>query len=65
MSKQKTHKGASKRFKITKTGKVLSLSHMGRHRRKAASASAKRRHQEPAEITGLIGKKIRRMLAVE
>ncbi|MBI2036137.1 50S ribosomal protein L35 [Candidatus Microgenomates bacterium] len=62
MNKQKTTKAAAKRFKVTKTGKVMRGRQFGRHLRRKKSKSQKRRHQEPARVTGKIAKKIKRML---
>lgn len=62
MNKQKTTKAAMKRFKVTKTGKVMRGRQFGRHLRRKKSKSQKRRHQEPAQVTGKIAKKIKRML---
>lgn len=62
MGKKKTRKAASKRFKITKTGKVLRGRQFGRHLRRKKSKSAKRRHAEPALMTGKFAKKIKRMI---
>lgn len=62
MPKQKTRKGAAKRFKVTKTGKVMRGRQYGRHLRRKKSKSAKRRHVEPAVVKGKFAKKIKRML---
>lgn len=47
----KTKKIASKRFKITKTGKVMHRVQGGRHIRRNKSKSRQRRQDKPAEIT--------------
>lgn len=62
MGKQKTRKGASKRFRVTKTGKVLRGRQYGRHLRRKKSKSQKRRHAEPGYVEGKFAKKIKRML---
>ncbi len=62
MNKQKTTKAAVKRFKVTKTGKVMRGRQFGRHLRRKKSKSQKRRHKEPAQVMGKIAKKIKRML---
>ena len=50
MPKQKTKKAAKKRFKITKTGKVLRRAHGARHLRRKKSASRKRRQDRIQEV---------------
>lgn len=60
--KQKTRKGASKRFKITATGKVLRRTQNMRHLRRKKSAKAKRNYRIPVEVKGKFAKKIKRML---
>lgn len=62
MKKQKTRKAASKRFEVTKTGKLMRGRQFGRHLRRKKSKTQKRRHKEPAEMKGLFAKKIKRML---
>lgn len=62
MAKQKTRKGVAKRFKVTKTGKVLRGRQYGRHLRRKKSKSAKRRHAEPGLVKGKFAKKIKRMI---
>lgn len=64
MAKQKTRKGVAKRFKVTKTGKVLRGRQFGRHLRRKKSKSQKRRHVEPAIMEGKFAKKIKRMMGV-
>lgn len=62
--KQKTRKGASKRFKITATGKVLRRSQNMRHLRRNKSKKAIRAYRVPVEVTGKWAKKIKQMLGL-
>jgi large subunit ribosomal protein L35 len=43
MPKQKTHRGAAKRFRVTKTGKVLHRKATGNHFLRKKSGSRRRR----------------------
>ena len=61
-SKQKTRKAATKRFKITATGKVLHRGHGVRHLRDAKQNKTLRSAAVPREITGTHKKKIKKML---
>ncbi len=60
--KQKTRKGAAKRFKITATGKVLRRTQNFRHLRRHKSKKAIRASRIPIEVTGKFARKIKRML---
>ncbi|MBI5620433.1 50S ribosomal protein L35 [Candidatus Gottesmanbacteria bacterium] len=51
MSKMKTKKIATKRFRITKNGKVMHRVQGARHIRRTKSKSRQRRQDRPAEIT--------------
>lgn len=62
MPKFKTRTAAKKRFKITKTGKVLRGHQYGRHRKSRKTNSRSRRHKEPAKLTGRQARTIKRML---
>lgn len=64
MPKQKTRKSASKRFKVTKTGKVMFEHQMASHLRRKKSARQKRRQAEPGLLVGEFAKKVKRMLVV-
>jgi large subunit ribosomal protein L35 len=64
MSKQKTRKSVSKRFKISSRGKVLHRSSFSRHLRSSKSASQKRRQKQIKLMVGPRARKIRRMLAL-
>lgn len=62
--KQKTRKGAAKRFKVTATGKVLRRSQNMRHLRRNKSKKAIRSYKVPVQVKGKFAKKIKRMLGL-
>ena len=64
MSKIKTRKSASKRFKVTATGKVLFAHQMNRHKRRKHSGSNSRRKAIPGQLSGKFAKKVKQMMAV-
>jgi large subunit ribosomal protein L35 len=51
MPKQKTHSATSKRFRITRTGKVLHRKATGNHMLTKKSGSRRRRIEGMAEVT--------------
>ena len=63
MSKQKTRKSASRRFRLTKNGKLLRRMSFGRHLRATKSARQKRRYKTPQLVTGRRAKTYKRMMA--
>lgn len=64
MPKIKTRKSADKRFKVTKTGKVMHGHQYGSHLKLHKSKRRLRRQKEPAVMTGEFAKKIKQMLGV-
>lgn len=64
MSRQRAHKGASKRFKVTKNGKVLHRSHYLRHLRSSKSKRQVRRLKTIKHTEGVFGKRIRQLLGL-
>lgn len=62
MGKQRTNKSAAKRFKVTKTGKVLHRSHYLRHLRAKKSKRRVRALKQMKEVGGAYKKKILKML---
>ena len=60
--KLKTKQAAYKRFKITKTGKVIFGHQYGRHLKVKKSKSRIRRQKEPGKLTGKFAKTIKRMI---
>ncbi len=63
MRKLRIKKSVSKRFRVTKTGKVLYAHQMRRHLRRKKSASNLRSKAIPGQIKGTFAKKIRQLLA--
>lgn len=64
MPKQKTRRAVLKRFKVTKTGKVLRRSQGMRHLRRKKSKKAIRAYNVPKQVTGKWAKKIKQMLGL-
>lgn len=62
--KQKTRKGASRRFKITGTGKVMRRIQNQRHLLRHKSKKAKRNYRVMVEVKGKWATKVKRMLGV-
>ena len=62
--KQKTRKGAAKRFKITATGKILRRTQNMRHLRANKSKKAKRNYRRLTQVTGRNTIRIKRMLGI-
>lgn len=56
MPKMKTHKGAAKRFRITKRGKMMRMRAGGSHlrRKKNSSKNSDFRHAVPTTVTASI-----------
>lgn len=61
-TKQKTRKSASKRFKITGSGKVLHRSKGARHKLSKKSKRTIRRLRQDKEVEGTFKKKIKQMV---
>jgi large subunit ribosomal protein L35 len=64
MIKQKTRKSALKRFKITKTGKLLFRSQGKRHLKSQKSKKQLRSLKQMKEVKGTFKRKIKKMLAI-
>jgi ribosomal protein L35 len=62
MKKKKIKKSVLKRFKVTKTGKVLFEHQYGSHRKLGKSKSRIRRQKEPGQLKGKFAKKVKKML---
>lgn len=62
--KMKIKKSVSKRFKVTKTGKVIFGHQYASHKKSGKSGSRKRRQQEPGQLKGRFAKKVKKMLKV-
>ncbi|MBI4973460.1 50S ribosomal protein L35 [Candidatus Roizmanbacteria bacterium] len=63
--KQKTHKGAAKRFKITKTGKVMHRSIKLRHLRHVKGKRTTRRLKLMKQLTGKFAIKMKKILGLK
>ncbi|MCA1224057.1 50S ribosomal protein L35 [Streptomyces sp. 8L] len=64
MPKNKTHKGASKRFKVTGSGKVLRERAGKRHLMEHKSSRVTRRLSGNAEMAPADTKKIKKLLGI-
>jgi large subunit ribosomal protein L35 len=62
MPKQKTHKGASKRFKITKSGKIKHYNSGHTHLMSNKSGKRRRRLRKATAINNTQAKKIRSLI---
>lgn len=60
--KQKTKKAAVKRFRITRSGKIIRMRQMAGHLKKAKSTSAKTRYKTMAEVSKPEKKTIERLM---
>lgn len=63
MPKQKTHKGAAKRFKLTAKGKVKRRHSMMNHILTKKSQKRKRKLRQAAIVEGKLAKNIREMIS--
>lgn len=63
MPKVKTKKTASKRFTITKTGKVMRGRQNARHLRLNKSRSQKSRYGRSAQVSGKFAKTIKQLIS--
>jgi len=63
-SKQKTHKGAAKRFKVTASGKVLHRSQKTRHNIYKKTSKNLRRMKQEKEVNKSFVKKIKQLLGL-
>ena len=61
-TKKKIKGSVNKRFKVTKTGKVIFAHQYGSHKKLNKSKSRIRRQKEPGQLTGKFAKKIKQML---
>jgi large subunit ribosomal protein L35 len=62
MPKQKTHRGAAKRFKITGRGKILRRQSYRSHLLEKKSSRRTRKLGRPVEVTGGDKKHVERLL---
>lgn len=61
-NKQKTRKSAVKRFKLTKSGKILHRAHGARHLKSNKSKKQLRHLKQLRSVEGVFKKKVTRML---
>jgi large subunit ribosomal protein L35 len=64
MPKQKTHRGAAKRFKVTGTGKIVRRKANRSHLLEKKPTKRTRRLARESEVTGGDKKRIERMLGI-
>ena len=62
MPKTKTHSGAKKRFRVTKTGKVLHKRQNKNHMLEKKSGARKRRLSLPSELAGGDARQAKKLL---
>ena len=62
MPKQKSHRGAAKRFKVTASGKVRRHHSMKSHILTKKSTKRKRQLRRSTEVAGAFARKIRKMI---
>jgi large subunit ribosomal protein L35 len=62
MPKKKIKKSVSRRFKVTKTGKVMFSHQYAGHHKIHKSKKRLRRLKEPAEMTGRFARNIKKLL---
>jgi len=63
MPKQKTHSGASKRFRVTKTGKLMRRKGGAGHLMTSKSGKRRRHLKGVTKVSGKKSKTIRQMLS--
>ena len=64
MPKQKIRKSLTKRFKITKNGKIMRRHNFSRHLRVKRSKAKKRTQKKQIEVKGYYAKKLREYLGI-
>ncbi len=62
MPKQKTRKAILKRFKVTKTGKVIHKGSFGRHLKASKNKARQRRQNAPHFIKGRLAIKLKKIM---
>ncbi len=62
MKKKKIKKSVSKRFKVTRTGKVLFSHQYKSHLKAGKTKRRQRRQKETGVLTGTFAKKVKKML---
>lgn len=64
MPKKKIKDSVTKRFKVTKTGKIMFSHQFNSHHKTSKSASRKRRLNVPAVLKPAMARKIKKLLGV-
>jgi len=64
MPKMKIRKSVTKRFKITKAGKIMHRRNFSRHLRVKKSKAKKRSQKRQVEVKGYYAKKLRKYLGL-
>lgn len=64
MPKQKIRKSVTKRFKITKNGKIMRRHNFVRHLRAKKSKAKRRSQKRSVEVKGYYAKKLRKFLGI-
>ena len=64
MPKTKTRSAAKKRFKVTKTGKIMRRPTMRSHNLEKKSSKRKRRFRKEIEVTGADRSALKKMLGI-
>lgn len=64
MPKQKTHRGAAKRFKVSANGKVRRRKSMRNHMLTKKSSKRKRQLRRPTQVKGAFVKRVKELLNV-
>ena len=64
MPKIKTHRGAARRFRVTKTGKILRRQSMMNHNFEKKTSARKRRLGREVQVTAGDKRGVRRMLGL-
>ena len=64
MPKIKTHRGAARRFRVTKTGKILRRQTKLNHMLEKKTPAHKRRLGRPVQVTAGDRRSVRRMLGL-
>lgn len=64
MPKQKTHRGAAKRFRTTGTGKIVRVQGGIKHYLEHKPGTLRRRLQRPGQVSKADTKRVKRMLGI-
>lgn len=63
--KQRTHKGAAKRFKVTATGKIVHMPQKSRHKLSKLTGSQRRRKRHMKLVKGSMVNKVKKILGMK